>query len=136
MIVADTNLVAGLILRGARHDEARAVYGRDHEWSAPVLWRSEFTSVLSRYLRNGGLSLAGAEEHYRQAEDLLSGREYFVPAARVLRLLTTSPCSAYDCEFIALAQVLGSRLVTSDREVLDAFPDVAVTPERFLGDSA
>lgn len=132
MIVADTNLVAGLILRGARHEEARAVYGRDHLWSAPVLWRSEFTSVLARYLRNAGLSVDGAEEHYRQAEDLLSGREYFVPPARVLRLLTTSPCSAYDCEFVALAQVLEARLVTSDREVLDAFPDVAVTPERFL----
>jgi predicted nucleic acid-binding protein len=132
VIVADTNLVTQLVLGGRSHDEARAVYGRDQHWSAPVLWRSEFTSVLAHYLRNGSLSLEGAEEHYRHAEDLLSGREYFVPPARVLRLLTTSPCSAYDCEFVALAQVLDSPLVTSDREVLDAFPGVAVTPERFL----
>lgn len=132
MIVADTNLIAQLVLGRSRSDEARVVYQRDHLWSAPVLWRNEFTSVLAQHLRVGGLSLEGAEEHFRHAEDLLRGREYFVPAARVLRLLSTSPCSACDCEFVALAQVLGSRLVTSDREVLDAFPDVAVTPERFL----
>lgn len=136
MIVADTNLVAQLLLGGSHVEKAREVYQRDHEWSAPVLWRSEFASVLSRYLRRGELSLAGAEEVYRLAEDLLSGREYFVPAARVLRLLVKSPCSAYDCEFVALAHVLGARLVTSDKEVLRAFPDTAVTPDRFVEASA
>jgi len=132
VIVADTNLVAHLLLGGGQLETARAVYVRDHEWSAPVLWRSEFANVLARYLRRKELSLAGAEEVYHLAEDLLSGREYFVPPARVLRLLTTSPCSAYDCEFVALAQVLGARLVTSDKEVLRSFPQIAVTPDRFV----
>lgn len=132
MIVADTSLLAHLLLGGNQFDKARAVYGRDHEWSAPVLWRSEFANVLARYLRRGELPLPGAEEIYHLAEDLLSGREYLVPAARVLRLLTTSPCSAYDCEFVALAQVLGARLVTSDKEVLRAFPGIAITPDDFV----
>ena len=131
MIVADTNLIAYLLLGGAQLETARAVYARDHEWSAPILWRSEFANVLARYLRRGELTLAAAEEVYHLAEDLLSGREYFVPSARVLRLLTTSPCSAYDCEFVALAQILGARLVTSDKEVLRAFPQVAITLDRF-----
>jgi len=132
VIVADTNLLVQLVVGGPQLERARAVFGRDHEWSAPVLWRSEFTNVLARWLRTGEVAIAGAEELYHRAEELLSGREYFVPAARVLRLLTVSPCSAYDCEFVALAQVLGTRLVTSDQEVLRAFPDVAIEPERFV----
>jgi len=132
LIVADTNLVAQLLLGGSGLDEAKEVYRKDHAWSAPVLWRSEFTSVLAQCLRRRELSLKGAEEVYRLAEELLGGREYFVPAGRVLRLLTISPCSAYDCEFVALAQIVGSRLVTSDRQVLRAFPETALTPHQFV----
>ena len=43
----------------------------------------------------------------------------------VLDLVGTSPCSAYDCEFVAAAQQLGVPLVTEDRAILDAFPDRA-----------
>jgi len=136
LIVADTNLLARLILGGPQLESARAVYDRDSDWSAPVLWRSEFTSVLSRYLRRQELSLAGAEQLYELAADLLAGREYFVPPSRVLRLLTTSPCSAYDSEFVALAQVLGTRLVTSDKQVLRSFPQVAITPDQFAAGSS
>ena len=132
MIVADTNLIAYLLLGGNHLDAARAVYGRDHEWAAPVLWRSEFANVLARYLRRKEVSLAAAEEIYGVAEDLLHGREYFVPPARVLRLVTTTSCSAYDGEYVALAQILGARLVTADRDLLRAFPEVAISPDRFV----
>jgi predicted nucleic acid-binding protein len=132
VIVADTNLLVQLVVGGPQLERARAVFERDHEWSAPVLWRSEFTNVLAKFLRSDELSVEGAAELYHRVEELLSGREYFVPAARVIQLLTRSPCSAYDCEFVALAQVLGTRLVTSDQEILRAFPDVAIAPEGFV----
>ncbi len=38
-----------------------------------------------------------------------------------------SDCSAYDCEYVALAKRLGVKLVTMDRKVLRAFPEVAVS---------
>jgi predicted nucleic acid-binding protein len=61
----------------------------------------------------------------------MAGGEHHVTSEAVLRLAMSSGCSAYDCEFVALAQDLGARLVTSDTELLRAFPGVATTPERF-----
>jgi predicted nucleic acid-binding protein len=60
------------------------------------------------------------------AESLLKHREYEVATKDVLRLAAASKCSAYDCEFVALAQALDVPLVTSDAAVLKAFPSVAV----------
>jgi predicted nucleic acid-binding protein len=38
-----------------------------------------------------------------------------------------SDCSAYDCEFAALAMRLGVKLVTMDSKLLRAFPKYAVS---------
>jgi predicted nucleic acid-binding protein len=51
---------------------------------------------------------------------------------RVLRLAMESRCSAYDCEFVALAQDLGIPLVTVDRRLLNAFPSIAVSIHNFI----
>jgi predicted nucleic acid-binding protein len=132
VIVVDTNVIANLLLGDDHVDVVRSVYLRDHEWSAPVLWRSEFANVLARPLRRKEISLDQAKETYQLAEGLLDGRQFSVPPDRILQLVAASSCSAYDCEFVALAQYLRTTLVTSDREVLRAFPQIAVSPERFL----
>jgi predicted nucleic acid-binding protein len=131
VIVVDTNLIADLLLGGEAVETARAVYRRDHEWSAPVLWRSEFANVLAQQCRRERTSLDAAKEAHQHAGALLSGREFFVSTERVLDLAASSACTAYDCEFVALAQFLGTSLVTSDRDVLRAFPRIAVSPHRF-----
>ncbi len=132
MIVVDTNLIAYLLRGGEHTDVARAVYLRDHEWSAPIHWRSEFANVLARALRRKEISVEQAVEIHQLAAELLEGRQFTVPTERVFQLVATSPCSAYDCEFVALAQYLRTSLVTSDRDVLRAFPQIALSPERFL----
>lgn len=48
-------------------------------------------------------------------------------AGSELELVRDSDCSAYDCEFIALALKLGTRPVTVDKTQLKAFPSRAVT---------
>lgn len=136
MIVADVNLLAYLLLGGSETETAQAVLEQDPVWAAPVLWRSEFRSILASYIRQRGLSLADAWQAHELAEGLLGAHEYSLAGQRVLELVVGSRCSAYDCEYVALADELGIPLVTADREVLRQFPDIAVSPARFLRGTA
>lgn len=126
MIVADTNVLAYLWLPGTHTPQAEAALRRDAEWAVPLLWRSEFRSVLAGHLRRKSVDRAAAERIASAAETFFRGREYAVPSSRVFDLVAASPCSAYDCEYVALAEDLHVPLVTTDREILCAFPRVAV----------
>ncbi len=131
MIVVDTNLLVYLLLPGEHTLRAEKIFAIDSQWAAPFLWRSEFRNVLAHYLRRGLLSLDEAGQVMERTEALMRGNEYAVPSASVLALASRSKCSAYDCEFVVLASDLAVSLVTSDREVLSAFPERAVSPEKF-----
>jgi len=61
----------------------------------------------------------------------LGANEYSVPTERIIKLVLASDCSAYDCEYVALAQDLGVSLVTADKQILRAFPKIAVSMEKF-----
>jgi predicted nucleic acid-binding protein len=123
VIVVDTNILAYLWLPSPRNLDAYDLVRVDPEWMAPVLWRSEFRNVASGYLRAGQLSLPEIEAATSNAASCLNG-EHSVSDAAVFRLVNQSKCSAYDCEFVALAQSLGTRLVTEDRKLLREFPAV------------
>ncbi len=66
-----------------------------------------------------------------QAEGLMADNEYEVSSAQVMQLVNNSNCSAYDCEFVALARYLNVPLITSDKKILREFPDIAQTIESF-----
>jgi predicted nucleic acid-binding protein len=129
VIVVDTNVIAYLFMPCELTARAESLFRRDSGWAAPLLWRSEFRNVLATRIRRRSLTLERASAIQVEAEDLMAGREYQVPSADVLRLAAESGCSAYDCEYVLLAQQLNVPLVTSDRAVLTAFPGTA-TPLR------
>jgi predicted nucleic acid-binding protein len=126
VIVVDANILAYLQLPGAHTTAAEVLHMSDPDWAAPTLWRSEFRNILAGYLRRGSLTLDQACRIQDETEDLMREAEYELDSARVLRLLPDSDCSAYDCEYVALATKLGVSLVTRDQRVLRAFPSVAV----------
>ena len=128
MIVVDTNLIAYLV---AGLPVAAAARLRDPEWAAPLLWRSEYRNALAGDIRRRQMSVAAAVEAFRLAEPLVINREYQVEAAQVIRLVAGSRCSAYDCEFVAVAQTLGVPLVTADRRLAAEFPETAIALEVF-----
>ena len=78
MIVVDTRVIAYLLLDGEKTSQARRTFQKDPLWAAPLLWRSEFRSILSAYLRKGSLEFADALQLMRTAETLLQNAEYSV----------------------------------------------------------
>jgi len=136
MIVVDTNLIGYLYLESKHSQQVEQVLRRDADWAAPLLWRSEFRNVLAGYLRKRWLSLEESRQLMDEALRMMEDREYEVDSYQVLRLVANSTCSAYDCEFVALAQELGTTLVTLDKEILNSFPAVAVSVDTFLSTQA
>lgn len=126
MIVVDSNVVAYLYLPGEYTAATEVLLEHDPEWAAPVLWRSEFRNILAGYLRRETLTFEQVCSLQDEAEDLLKGLEFEVDSETVLKLVRDSDCSAYDCEFIALAIKLNTQLVTVDKKLLKAFPESAV----------
>lgn len=125
MIVVDTNVVAYLYIESEFTPRAEALMARDADWAVPLLWRSEFRNILAGAVRRRRLDYDGALRLLDEAEDLLAGREHEVASREVMAFVRESRCSAYDCEFVALASRLGVKLVTMDARILEAFPRLA-----------
>lgn len=126
MIVVDSNVLVYLYLPTELTPQAEKLLRTDPEWVAPRLWRSEVRNVLGLYIRQKLITLEQAYRIQTSAETLLADREFEVPSYEVLQLVSHSTCSAYDCEFVALAKRLRTKLVTADQKVLKTFPDTAV----------
>ena len=126
MIVVDSNVLAYLFLPGAHPAGAEALLERSPEWAAPVLWRSEFRNILAGYVRRETLTFDQAYRLQDEAESLLAGAEFEVDSRTVLELVRDSDCPAYDCEFVALAIKLDTKLVTVDKKLLRSFPNRAM----------
>lgn len=132
MIVADTNIIAYLYFPSRYTTDITRLLARDENWAAPRLWRSEFRNILATYMAGRAISVSQALEIQQQAESLMSGNEFDVDSANVLILASQSGCSAYDCEFVYLAQSEGTRLITADRKLIRRFPGTAISASGYL----
>jgi predicted nucleic acid-binding protein len=132
VIVADTNLVAYLLIDGKQTAAARGVWEADPRWMLPTIWRSEFLNVLTTAVRAGVLTLEQAHETWHVAVTIFGGSEIEPSGDAVLDHAAQRKLSAYDAQFAVAANDLGVPLVTSDRRLLSACADVAMTPEQFV----
>lgn len=131
VIVVDANVLLYLEVPGVQTGLAEKVYQKDPDWIAPTFWRSEFRNALVLFMRRRILTLQQALDTMQRAERAMDGREFGVASAAVLKLAADSGCSAYDCEYVGLAQNLGVPLVTADSELLSRFGAVAVSMQAF-----
>jgi predicted nucleic acid-binding protein len=131
MIVVDTNVIASMWVPNDMDEWVYKVLKKDDDWVAPLLWRSKFRNVLSLYLRKDILEFSVVLQAIEEAEQLMDANEFEVNSTQVMSLVSNSSCSAYDCEFIALADDLNVPLVTFDKKILREFPDIAIHPEEF-----
>ncbi len=131
MIVADTNVLLYLHINGDQTPLALEVLQKDPRWISPPLWQSEFCNALAGLIRRG-MQLEKAQKIMSEALLLMAKRQVAPQSSRVLDLVSKSTCTAYDCEFVALAEQLNIPLVTADNLLLKSFPDIAISMSEFI----
>lgn len=133
MIVVDANVVTYHLLRADPFaDEVAHLAETDPDWVAPTLLQSELRNVLALQHRERGLSVREAKRLLRQAGALFDDALFEVDGERVLDLVAQSELSAYDCEYLVLAQRLNTSLVTYDTAIQDSFSAIAYAPSDVL----
>ena len=133
MIVVDANILVSLYLINPHQGDVETLLATDPHWLAPRLWRSEVRNVLVQYVRHGKMTLLQAMTIIEYGEALMQSVEVEPGSSQIIRLAHNSGCSAYDCEYVALAGSLRAPLITLDKKLLAAFPNIAHTPRAFLG---
>lgn len=132
MIVVDANLIGYFFIATEDSALAMQVFEKDPDWYAPLLWQSEVRSAVSKYVRFKNMSLEEAQNTMDEAHDFMLEHERYVSSNVVLELMSTSTCTTYDCEYVALAKEMNLTLVTFDKEVVRDFPKIAIFPQDFI----
>ena len=131
MIVVDVNIVAYFLIEGEKTTSARELLRREPDWRLPALWRHEYLNVLATFVRKGGATIAEAQSLWRRGVKLLGPREQSVDMESALVLATDNQISAYDAQYIALAQQLRTVCITEDQRLLKTFPTLTRTMQAF-----
>jgi predicted nucleic acid-binding protein len=131
VIVADTNLVAYLLLKGDNSPAALRARAKDRNWAAPPLLCYELANIFGQSMRQNRLERDEATRMYRRAMSLVRIEAVQPDPLDIFKLVESSESSPYDLQFVWLAMELNVQLVTADRKLAEAFPDVAVLITEF-----
>ena len=132
MIVADANLIIYRHVDGPLTSLAAACRSRDPDWRTTALWRYEFTSALVKMVRGRILDEGGASAALAAAGADMAGREMDVPQDRAMRVALASGVSAYDAQYLALAEILGVPCVTADASLARKAPALSIRIEDYV----
>ncbi len=126
MIVADSNLIVSCVLESEATEWALRLRKKDGEWHVPVLWRYEVMNIFATLIKARQLDAATAESLFSGLSAALRPTEGEASPEDVFALADAHKITAYDAQFVALAQSLQCPLYTQDKELLRKFPGLAV----------
>jgi predicted nucleic acid-binding protein len=127
-VIVETNVIAYAVLGPQEHREpAWQALAAVDQVVVPDLFFAEYGNVVwqwARSLRPGVAAFLGALDH---GEALV---ERVLPTERLWRsavgLALRHEYAAYDAVFVAAAERLGTRVLTFDRGLLAAYPDLTL----------
>jgi predicted nucleic acid-binding protein len=132
MIVADVNLIIYRHVSGPLTPLAAAARRKDPDWRTAGLWHCELTSALVKMVRAKVLDESRALAVLAAADAEMSPRETSVPQDHALHVALTHGVSAYDAQYIALAEILGVPCVTADAALAKKTPGLTVSLADFV----
>ena len=133
MIAVDANVVLPLLREDDLTGASRDVRAVAPDWVVPSLLKTELANALLKDVKAGFLTPDCAVQAIGTAVDLIArARVVDPPLADVLVTAQRSGLTAYDATYVVLARSLGLPLVTQDKQILRACPDVARSMQQFL----
>ena len=132
MIVVDANVVVAFLLDSPLTPDARAVRARDATWVTHPLCRSEVLNAMLQVTKARKIALHDAIAAAETASRLLTDRTDGCAPSAILTTAQLSGLTAYDATYVVLARSLGVAVVTEDKQILRACPDVARSMKQFL----
>lgn len=133
--VVDTNVIAYLVLGTTGfHEEARRCFTTVSHPLAPAHWEAELSNVLWMAVRSG--VLPPSEGHVRLSLARRLGVESVALATLCQGALLRSVGSGvavYDTLFVELAARRRCPLLTFDKALIKAFPEIARRPRELSG---
>ena len=124
MLLVDTNVVAYLLIAGDHTEAAQQLRRRDPDWRSEAFLLVEFTNVLASSVATKRMTFGLAENVLGKAVALFDGKLRSMPPASVLAAAVRHGVSAYDACFLALAKAIGLTVVTEDKKLRTAAPDL------------
>ena len=132
MIVVDANVIMALVRETSRTPDAQAIYAVDSDWTVPPLWQYEVLNALLNEVKARHLPLPLAIEVAENATRLFGDRIRDTRPGDILATAHAAGLTAYDATYVVLARSLRAVLVTEDKHILRACPDVARSMIQFL----
>jgi predicted nucleic acid-binding protein len=122
MFLVDTNIIAPLFVRSALSDAVQKLHGRDRVWRTEPFALIELSNVLATYERAGYVTRGTASDCLGRAATFLHPHFFSVTNEAALEVALRHRTTAYDARFLAVAEQLGTRLVTEDARLRAAAP--------------
>ena|SRR5215475_8219597 len=124
MLLVDTNVVAYLLIEGDQTEAAQQLRRRDPDWRSEAFVLVEFTNVLASSIATKRMTFGLAENFLGKAVALFDGKLRSMPPASVLAAAVRHGVGAHDARFLALAEAIGLPIVTEDKKLRTAAPDL------------
>lgn len=129
MIVVDANIISYFLIRDDKFTGiVDRLFDYDPDWLAPRLWLDEYMNVLTTHVRSSGMDANISLELLSDAIDLMRDKSFEVIPDRVMSVAKRLGCSAYDAQYVSLAEDMGLKLYSFDRRLVQRCPDIAIIP--------
>lgn len=132
MIVADSSVVAFLMIEGELTDAVRELHRIDPDWITPPILNHEMLNILAA-VGAAEKSSGAMEVIWRDVRALLASRQQVPDPVRSLRLAVELGISGNEAQYLCLAESLGLPLITQEERLLRSAPERAVGVLDYLG---
>lgn len=132
MIVVDANILIYSLIEGDYTPLVNRLREKDTDWRTTGLCLHETVNVLATYQRRDILTLAQCKKLLAHAEHFMKVAQCEVMMDAALTMAAKYAITGYDAQYVALAHSLNAPLITEDRKLREAVPEIAFSMQEFL----